>query len=71
MRMIDQTHPVTNNSTMSTETATDLEMICQAIVEGRKVDPEIAKRVRERSEQLRTATRENLSLDLLREAREE
>ena len=56
---------------MSTETATDLEMICQAIAEGRKVDPEIAKRVRERSDQLRTATRENLSLDLLREAREE
>lgn len=38
---------------MSTETATDLELILQAVAQGRKVDPEIARRVHERSEHVR------------------
>jgi hypothetical protein len=56
---------------MSTKVQSDLELICQAIAEGRKVDPELARRARARSESLRSPTPENLSLELLREVREE
>ena len=56
---------------MSTETATDLEIICAALAEGRKIDAALAQRVREHSDQLRTTTRDQLSIDLLREVRDE
>ena len=55
----------------------DLEEVCRVIAEGRKVtDPDLLKRIQERSEQ---ATREiferhgilDVSVDLIREGRDE
>jgi hypothetical protein len=56
---------------------TDLEEVCRLIAEGKKVtDPDLLKRIRERSEQ---ATREvfekhgllDVAVDLIREGRDE
>jgi len=58
-------------STASGRDKTDLEAICKAIADGKKVDPEIARRVRERSESLRRKFDYELSVDLVRSARDE
>jgi hypothetical protein len=50
---------------------TDLEILCEAAAEGKKPDPEVVKRVRERSATLRRKFDKELSVELLRAAREE
>ena len=50
---------------------TDLEVICEANSQGKKVDPEVVKRVRERSEAVRRKYDHELSVELVRSAREE
>lgn len=49
----------------------DLEAICQAVAEGKKVDPEITHRVRDRSQELRQKLEHELSVELVRLSREE
>jgi hypothetical protein len=55
---------------MSTEIS-DLEAICSALAEGRKIDPEIAKRVQSRSQELRKKFGSEVSVELVRSVREE
>ena len=50
---------------------TDLELLSEAVAEGRKADPEVVKRVRERSASLRRKHSKELSVELLRSARDE
>ena len=57
---------------MSTATEkADLEAILSAINAGRKIDPEVAKRVRQRSEELRKNFDREISVELIRSLREE
>lgn len=56
-------------------THSDLEAVLAAIADKRSVDPEIAKRVRERSEALSAEIRRkhgtlNVAVDLVREVRD-
>jgi len=50
---------------------TDLELLSEAVAEGRKADPEVVKRVRERSAKLRRKFDTELSVELIRSARSE
>jgi adenosyl cobinamide kinase/adenosyl cobinamide phosphate guanylyltransferase len=64
---------------MSTETISanlDVEALFTCIAAGRPIDPDLAKRVREHSEQLREEVRGksgllDLAVDLIREIRDE
>jgi hypothetical protein len=58
-------------STASDREKSDLELICKAIAEGKKVDPEIAKRVRLRSDAVRRKVDHELSVELVRDSRDE
>jgi hypothetical protein len=58
-------------STAAEPRRTDLEAICKAIAEGKKVDPEIAKRVREKSDSLRRKIDAISSVEMLRSVRDE
>lgn len=58
-------------STASDPHKADIEAVCKAVTEGKKLDPEIAKRVRERSEALRRKFDYELSVELVRSARDE
>ena len=49
----------------------DLEAICKAVAEGTKVDPEIERRVRDRSQELRQKLDHELSVELVRSTRDE
>ena len=49
----------------------DLEAICKAAAEGKKVDPEIARRVRDRSLELRQKLDREISVELVRSVRDE
>lgn len=51
-----------DNFSMSTETVTDLELICAALAEGRPVEPELARRAQARAEQVRRETFERQGL---------
>ena len=60
---------------MSIETVTDLEVMCQALAEGKPVDPAVRKRLKERGKKTRQAIFErqgvlNVAVDLIREVRE-
>lgn len=50
---------------------TDLELVLEAAAQGKKMDPELVKRVRERSASLRRKFDKEISLELLRAARDE
>lgn len=50
---------------------TDRQILGEAIAEGRKPDPEVVKRVRERSASLRKKFDKELSVELIRSARDE
>jgi hypothetical protein len=58
-------------STMPDRPKSDLEILCEAAAEGKKADPEVVKRVRERSSPLRRKFDKELSVELVRSAREE
>jgi hypothetical protein len=58
-------------STAAEPSRSDLEAICKAVAAGRKVDPDIAKRVREKSDAIRKSASDNLSVETLRSIREE
>ncbi len=58
-------------STAAEREPTDLEMICKALATGKKIDPVIAKRVKERSDAIRRKADDNLSVETLRAIREE
>ena len=58
-------------STAAEREPTDLELICKALAEGKKVDPQIAKRVKERSDAIRRKADDNLSIETLRSIRDE
>jgi hypothetical protein len=58
-------------STASDRNKTDLEAICRAVAAGKKVDPELAQRVRERSKSLRRKLDHELSVELVRSSRNE
>lgn len=46
--------PITlNNFNMSTETTTDLELVCAALAEGRKVDLTVVQRIQATAEKIR------------------
>lgn len=54
----------------------DLEAVAAAVSAGRKPDPELLRRVRERSEKATEAVRQrwgalNIAVDLIREGRDE
>lgn len=53
------------------ETSADLRAIFEAVAQKKPIDPEVAKRVREKSEAVRRKFDEELSVTLLRSAREE
>ena len=58
------------------ETLADLEAVAAAVAAGRKPDPELARRVRERAVQSTAAIRRrcgelNVALDLVRQTRDE
>jgi len=50
---------------------TDLELVLEAAAEGKKMDPELVKRVRERSAALRQKFDKEISVELLRSVRDE
>ncbi len=50
----------------------DLEAICESVAARRPVDPDVAKRVRERAEAVRAGLKPmTVAVDLLREIRDE
>jgi len=58
------------------ETLADLEAVAAAVAAGRKPDPELARRVRERARQATEAVRarcgeSNIAVDLIRQTRDE
>ncbi len=58
------------------ETLADLEAVAAAVAAGRKPDPELARRVRERARQSTEAVRRrcgelDIAVDLIRQARDE
>jgi hypothetical protein len=53
------------------ETSADLKAIFAAVAQKKPVDPDVAKRVREKSEAVRRKFQEELSVKLLRSVREE
>jgi hypothetical protein len=53
------------------EIRADLEAVCRALAEKRPVDPHVAKRVRERSAELRREFDSELSVELIRSIRKE
>jgi hypothetical protein len=58
------------------ETLADLEAVAAAAAAGRKPDPELARRVRERARQATEAVRRrcgelNVAVDLIRQTRDE
>ena len=60
---------------MSTETTTDLEVLCNAVSLGMPVDPRLKARVKERAEKVREEIFKrqgylNVAVDLIRDARE-
>jgi hypothetical protein len=62
------------NESMSTAAQphrSDLETICRAVAEGKKIDPEIVKRVKEKSDAIRRTIEGPSSVDILRSIREE
>jgi hypothetical protein len=58
-------------SIMPDRKKTDLQILSEAVAEGRKADPEVVKRVRERSASLRRKFEEEISVELLRSSRDE
>ena len=50
---------------------TDLQALCDAAAEGKNPDPKLVERVRERSASLRRKLDQELSVELLRAARDE
>jgi len=50
---------------------TDLDLVLEAVAEGKKMDPELVKRVRERSAALRQKFDREISVELLRSVRDE
>jgi hypothetical protein len=58
------------------DTLADLEAVAAAVAAGRKPDPELARRVRERARQSTEAVRRrvgelNVAVDLIRQTRDE
>jgi hypothetical protein len=58
------------------DTLADLEAVAAAVAAGRKPDPELARRVRERARQSTEAIRQrsgesNLAVELIRQTRDE
>jgi hypothetical protein len=53
------------------QTSADLKAVFEAVARNQPVDPEVAKRVREKSDALRRETKDEISIDLLRSIREE
>jgi hypothetical protein len=49
----------------------DLEILCEASAEGKKPDPEVVKRVRERSAALRRKFETEISVEMVRASRDE
>lgn len=70
---------MSNNTIMRTAaipTEADVEMLFKSIAAGQPVDPDLAKRIRTRSEQLREELRKehgilDVAADLIREIRDE
>jgi hypothetical protein len=58
-------------STAAEPKRTDLEEICKSMAEGKKVDSELAKRARERSDAIRRKFDGPSSAEILRSVREE
>ena len=64
-------------STIPPDEMTDMEEVCRLVSEGKRVtDPQLLKRIRERSEAAQRATFEKYgvvewAVDLIREARDE
>ncbi|MBI1899991.1 MAG: hypothetical protein HYS13_02605 [Planctomycetia bacterium] len=79
--VVDGTAYLSKNTVMSTdveqsEALADLEALCSSLAAGRPVDPDLAKRIRERSERIREEIRRkhgvlDVAVQLIREAREE
>jgi hypothetical protein len=72
-RFVDGTAETVENRGMSIapETSADVKAVFEAVARKTPIDPEIAKRVREKSEAVRREFPTELSLELLRAAREE
>lgn len=58
-------------STAAQREPTDLEAICRAVAEGKKIDPAVVRRVQEKSDALRRKIDGPSSVDVLRSIREE
>ena len=58
-------------SLMPDRKKTDLQILSEAVAEGRKADPEVVKRVRRRSASLRRKFEKEISVELLRSSRDE
>lgn len=58
-------------STAAEPSRTDLETICKAVAEKKKIDPDLVKRVKERSDAIRRGASDNLSVETLRSIRDE
>jgi hypothetical protein len=58
-------------STVPERDKTDLELVLEAAAEGKEMDPELVKRVREKSAAHRRKFDYEISLELLRAVREE
>lgn len=58
-------------STAAEPHRSDLETICRAVAEGKKIDPEIVKRVKEKSDAIRRKIDGPSSAEILRSIREE
>lgn len=52
-------------------TAADLKAVFDAVARKQPIDPEVAKRIREKSEAVQREFKEELSVELLRSIREE
>lgn len=72
----NSTMPTIETSSLPADTLADIQAVADAAAAGRPVDPEVARRVRERSEKVqeellkRFGVRE-IAVDLIRQGREE
>jgi len=74
-RRLDASWPSKENYIMMTTETTDGEAILQSLVTGKPVDPEIAKRIRERAHEITERLRRvhgtmDIAVPLLREIRQ-
>ena len=58
-------------STAADQSKIDLAAVCQAIAQGKQLDPAIVKRVQDRSSALRRKFDRELSVELIRSVRDE